>query len=370
MFVSLLSIPLPLADAGFSQSLQAWAGPVQAIATVLLLPVLLLYVRKAWQTAAASGRLAVSAAEAAEATKIAALQSQEALRELQAARAAEAAPYVIAYLDITEEHLVYAVVKNIGRSPARDVSIHFDPPLSAGDNVRQNWDLPDFLTSAIPFFPPQYELRSILGVALDLFAPDSRVPTEYETRIAYTDAATQAAHTETYTLDLGVFRHARSGRATTLTDIHAILQQVGEEQRSLADGMDAVRNLLHAAPPAPALHPAGSAEAGSLRGAAESVTDPFDTPFARVAAAPPHNPSADVAGFRELCAAWRKLGERRRWESAGLLQQRLRELPSSSLPAGPGLVEVLQHRFYLDGGESLRAFDQAVESLLAAAEAV
>jgi len=366
---------VPLADAGLGPWLQAWAGTVQAVATMLLLPILLLYVRKAGQTAGASARLAASAAEAAESTKLAAQQSQEALRELQAARAAESAPYVIAYLDITEEHLVYAVVKNIGRSPARNVSIHFDPPLIGGERAR-DWDVPAFLSNAIPFFPPQYELRSILGVSLDLFSPGSAVPTEYQARIDYTDASDQTAHAETYTLDLGIFRNARSGHATTLTDIQSILRELGDGQRSLVDDMDAMRDLLSEPPHAP-LPAANQAEP------ALSLAEPILPEAARGAtadaeedapacgdelASKPANPSStavaiDSAKIRELCSAWRSLSERRRWESAGLLQQRLREMLGAE---SPSLVDVLQHRFFLDGGESLRAFDEAVDQALSA----
>jgi len=360
---------VPLADAGFGPWLQAWAGTVQAVATMLLLPILLLYVRKAGQTAGASARLAASAAEAAESTKVAAQQSQEALRELQAARAAESAPYVIAYLDITEEHLVYAVVKNIGRSPARNVSIHFDPPLIGGERAR-DWDVPAFLSSAIPFFPPQYELRSILGVSLDLFSPGSGVPTEYQARIDYTDASDQTAHAETYTLDLGIFRNARSGHATTLTDIQSILRELGDGQRSLADGMDAMRDLLSEPPGAPLPATDQPPSAWSLAEAAppeaarapagKGGTDLYPASLGGTAVA------AGTAKMQELCSAWRSLSERRRWESAGMLQQRLRDLQGTESPADPILIEILQHRFFLDGGESLRDFDQVVDRLLSA----
>lgn len=364
------------------QFLQQWAGAAQALAIVAALPLLAVYVWKSWRIASSSARLASAATEAAAAMKTSALESQQTLREVQAARIAESAPYVIAYLDITEEHLLYAVVKNIGPVPARDVCITFKPPLSANGTGAQSWDLPAFLAAPIPFFPPQYELRSILGVSLELFAEKSSIPTVYEVEIRYRHATSQAERVESYTLDLGVFRNARSGRSTALTDIHAILKEVEGQQRLLADGVDAVRDLLSepTAPPAASLPDPGRAAATSEERVAQADLPPPPQPDEAASAAratPPatsaHATSEESDDLTRICRTWRSLGERRRWESAGSLQRHLREAGSGTpgwaedgRAVSTALEEVLRHRFYLDGGQSLRAFDGAVDRLIAA----
>jgi hypothetical protein len=352
--------------AGVGHALQAWAGPVQAAAIVLFIPILLIFLRQASRTAAASARLAAAGAEAAEATKQVAMQSEEALRGLQAAKLAESAPYVIAYLDITEEHLVYAVVKNLGQTPARDVVVHFDPPLLGNGALEQPWDVPAFLSAPIPFFPPRYELRSIIGLSLDLFAADSRIPKLYRAEISYADAITQARHEQSYTLDLGVFRNARSGRATGLADIQAILKELSEEQQSLVAGVEAVHELLASTP---VVSPSALRGPDPQEGEAPSaeLAEPAPEPSNDSSEPPPATIAKTIA---ELCQDWRTLSDRRRWESAGSLQQRLRALRDewmagpSTLPPSPMLDAALGHRFFLDGGESLKSFDTLVDRLI------
>ena len=88
---------------------------------ILTLIALVIYVVKTWHIASA--------------TKVAAGVSALSLQEMKEARDQEIAPYVVVYFDMPRgEHFIYLVVKNIGRSIARDVQTPIQP--------ETYWDFP------------------------------------------------------------------------------------------------------------------------------------------------------------------------------------------------------------------------------------
>lgn len=115
---------------------------------------LIIYVVKTWQMASATRR-------AAEATR-------ETVEEMREGRDLETAPNVVVYFDIpTGEQLIYLVVKNLGKSVATNVRLHFVPPLQTSD--RQFLENTSFLTEGITSMPPNYELRTLVGSTMKYF---------------------------------------------------------------------------------------------------------------------------------------------------------------------------------------------------------
>src|SRR5262245_49326539 len=90
-----------------------------AIAAVQLaaLIALVVYVVKTWQIASANRR----SVEVSEAV----------LKEMRTTRFQEIAPYVIVFLDMpySNDWVMYLVVKNTGKTVAKNVRFKFDPPL-------------------------------------------------------------------------------------------------------------------------------------------------------------------------------------------------------------------------------------------------
>ena len=148
---------------------------------------LIIYVIKTWEMASASRK----STEIAEKT----------LLEMREQRDAEIAPYVIAYLDGQGEinGLLYLVIKNTGKTVAKNVKVTFDPPLET--------QFPDLLervlpADGIPSIPPNYEIKTIL----DNFAayPESR-PMAYKVKVTCYGGIDNKLREDKYNLDLELF---------------------------------------------------------------------------------------------------------------------------------------------------------------------
>lgn len=79
-----------------------------------------------------------------------------AVQEMRVAREAESAPYIMVYFDAPAgADFLDVVIKNFGRSAARDVRITFQPPLQPWLPDVTHPGLPGYLLGPISFFPPQ-----------------------------------------------------------------------------------------------------------------------------------------------------------------------------------------------------------------------
>jgi len=96
-----------------------------AIIQIVTLIALIIYVAKTWEIASASTK----------STKV----SEGILKEMKESRDTEVAPYVVVYFDIPYgKHLIYLVIKNIGKSVANNVKLVFQPSLKNRNGERIN----------------------------------------------------------------------------------------------------------------------------------------------------------------------------------------------------------------------------------------
>lgn len=244
------------------------------------------------------------------------------------------------------------------------MSFTFDPPLVARASPTQVWELPAFLRVGIPFLPPNHEMRSILGVSFDFFAEGGPIPLEYQADINYTDSTTQRELTDSYRLDLGIFRDTRTGSATTLREIHDVLKEQRDHHGTMANRVGEIGDLL-----AEGILVANDSllvEAGS---GALNGDDRLE---------------ATIAEIGTVCASWRYEDENLRWRTADSLTRRLRilrgqlhrlvvesqseELRSTAQMIDRNISQLADHRFFLNGGVSYRSYEAIVDRLIVAVQ--
>lgn len=155
---------------------------------ILSLLFLIIYVVKTWEMASATRK-------AAEAT-------EKSVLEMREQRDAEIAPYVVAYLDEQGpiNGILSLVIKNTGKTVAKNVIVIFDPPLQTR--------FPDLLErvlplDGIPSVPPGYEIRT----TLDSFENYKKSgPMAFTVTVRYFGGISNKVREDKYHLDLMLFR--------------------------------------------------------------------------------------------------------------------------------------------------------------------
>lgn len=102
----------------------------------------------------------IKTAEMAEGTRQSAQAMDRSVAEMVEDRDQQIAPYVVAFFDHqTDSPIFDLVIKNTGRTAARDVEIVFSPPLQTS---LKNYDIENlaFIHQIIPTLPPEYEIRA------------------------------------------------------------------------------------------------------------------------------------------------------------------------------------------------------------------
>jgi len=151
---------------------------------------LIIYVVKTWEMASATRR-------AAEAT-------ERSVSEMREARDQETAPYVVVYFDVVSgSNLIYLVVKNIGRSIAEKIRLVFTPPLCTSGIVRIE-EL-SLIKDGIESMPPGYEVRTLFDPAPKYFG-NAALPLKYTVKISYFGGIETHERTIEQVLDLAMHK--------------------------------------------------------------------------------------------------------------------------------------------------------------------
>ena len=132
------------------------------------------------------------------------LNTRNTLWEMKEARDAETRPYVIVYFDVPHGELwADLVVKNVGKTVARNVKMLFDPPL-------QNTDGPSLMSlpmirDGIPMLPPGYEIKTTLDFTQKYFK--SGLPMFYNVTVTYAGGMEDKERQTDCVADLSAFEH-------------------------------------------------------------------------------------------------------------------------------------------------------------------
>lgn len=123
------------------------------------------------------------------------------VHEARKLREEQARPFVI--VDFEPGWLVYLTVENLGRTMARDISIHFDKPLTSSLQGRRELDETPLFREPIPALPPGKKIR----VLFDEFngRTDAGLPFTYDVEVRYRGPTGGKPWQDTYRLDLGMY---------------------------------------------------------------------------------------------------------------------------------------------------------------------
>jgi hypothetical protein len=123
------------------------------------------------------------------------------VHEARKLREEQARPFVI--VDFEPGFLVYLTVENLGRTMARDVSIHFDKPLESTLPGRRELDESPLFREPIPALPPGKKIR----ILFDQFNArlNAGLPLTYDVKLRYRGPAGRKEWEHPYRLDLGMY---------------------------------------------------------------------------------------------------------------------------------------------------------------------
>lgn len=145
------------------------------------------------------------------------------LRETRRLRELQTRPYVLVDFEF-RRHLIYLVIKNIGTTPARDVTIAFDKPLRGSPAMQRDINKVASLTQPIPMLAPGREIKLAFDSGPQLFK-DPELPRAYTVSVTYRDATRKRPYADPpYVLDLSQYAEA-------LLDPKGLPELVGEVEK-------------------------------------------------------------------------------------------------------------------------------------------
>jgi hypothetical protein len=157
------------------------------IVQILILVSVITYLIKTWRSSSA--------------TQSAADVFALSLQVMKEARDQEIAPYIVVSLDVPQgEQTLFLIVKNIGKSTARNVKIQFSPKLvdNGGDDLSE---LP-LLKDGIAAFPPNHELKIFVDSTAAFFFGNNERSLKYETNVSFYGGLKDTQRVFEQTLDL------------------------------------------------------------------------------------------------------------------------------------------------------------------------
>jgi len=152
-------------------------------------------------------------------------------------------PFVI--VDFAFNTVIISIsVENIGTTPARDVSIKFDPPLrgpQGDDHDHQAANAPMF-ARGIPMMAPGREMRVMLGGPDVLTQGEAgKIPLRYEVTATYTDLEGRKYHDPPLYLDLSSYNQTEVERRPVVDALKGIERAIKDKRigptRSIRDGL-------------------------------------------------------------------------------------------------------------------------------------
>ncbi len=178
---------------------------------ILSLIFLIAYVIKTWEMASATRK-------AAEAT-------EKSVFEMRETRDQETTPYIIVYFDIPpESNIIYLVVKNIGRTVATQIKLTFTPPLQTRDN-RPNINELNLIKNGIEVMPPNHEIRTIVD-SFSEYINNNELPLQYSARVSYYGGMDNKQRILEQPLDLSAYKGISYIRHKNMGDLVDAVQRI------------------------------------------------------------------------------------------------------------------------------------------------
>ena len=183
----------------------------------------------------------IKTAEVAEGTRKSAQAMDRSVAEMVEDRDQQIAPYVVVFFDHqTDSPIFDLVIKNTGRTAARNVEIAFDPPLQTS---LKNYDIENlaFIHQVIPTLPPDYEIRASVDVIKNVLKSET-LPKRYYVKVTYLGGIKSNKREAEYILDLNVFNGILETHTRSLTDLTKTIEKISDTLEDLAkNSLDRMR---------------------------------------------------------------------------------------------------------------------------------
>jgi hypothetical protein len=212
------------------------------ITQILILVILIIYVIKTWRISSA--------------TQAAAEVFALSLQVMKETRDQEIAPYVVVYFDSAyEKKIIYLVVKNIGKSTAREVRIQFRPKLIC-DSGEDFSEFP-IIKNGIASLSPNHEIRMFVDSTTAFFFERDHQPLTYDVKISFYGGLKDTQRVTEQVLDLTADKRLsniaqRSGHdlINEVEKISRNIERISKELSALNDNLAGGVQLRNAITPA------------------------------------------------------------------------------------------------------------------------
>lgn len=169
--------------------------------------------------------------EMASAARDAAEASRATLEEMRDAREEENAPYVLIYFDIAYgKRLIDLIIKNIGKTPARNIRFRFDPPIQNTDNSIQRFSP---IINGIPSIAPGQEIQTLFDFSVNYF--QSTLPRTYTVNVSYDDTFTSRRREEIQILDVSMFYSRMFTTEKGIADLAESVEVIAQHMQRLVE---------------------------------------------------------------------------------------------------------------------------------------
>ncbi len=175
----------------------------------------------------------IKTAQMAEGTRRSAEAMDRSVAEMVEDRDQQIAPYVVVFFDHqTDSPIFDLVIKNTGRTAARDVQIAFNPPLQTS---LKNYDIEKlaFIHQVIPTLPPEYEIRASVDVIKNVLNSQT-LPKQYHVKVTFSGGVKSELREAEYMLDLNVFNGILETHTRSLTDLTKAIEKISDKLDDLA----------------------------------------------------------------------------------------------------------------------------------------
>lgn len=195
---------------------------------VLTLIAVIIYVKKTWDIASATKRSTIA--------------TEHMLREMKESRVQEMSPYVVVYFDIPHDsYYIYLVIKNIGKSIAKDVKLIFTPALQ---NTREsNLGEISILKSPIASIPPGYEIRTIIDIGSSYFR-NSNLPLSHKVQVTFGGGLEDKVQKFDYSIDLSVFKDLTFARRKGLPELAESVEKISQTYSDIERQLENILEII------------------------------------------------------------------------------------------------------------------------------
>jgi len=164
------------------------------------------------------------------------------IKEMKEARDQENAPYIVVYFDIPQnKHVIYLVIKNVGKSIATDVQLTFTPALSSSVFTGIN-DTP-LIKNGMPSLPPNYEIQTLFDGIAQRFG-NTNFPMTYAVEVSFLGGLVKERRTSIQTLDLSMFFGLIKVNEKGMDELVKAVAAIGERTGKINDNLEDISENL------------------------------------------------------------------------------------------------------------------------------